>query len=86
MVSTLGAVEADRQRQASVDAAAVDQHRAGAALAAIAALLGSREIEPLAQQIEERHPGVVELDVSSLPVEGQSNGEGHGILRPMSLL
>ena len=33
----------DRERQAGVDAPAVDQHRAGAALAVVAALLGAGE-------------------------------------------
>ena len=37
----LGAIEADRQRQAGVDAAPVEQDRACAALAAVAAFLGA---------------------------------------------
>ena len=40
----VGAVVADRQRQARIDAPPVDQHRAGAALAAVAALLGAGQI------------------------------------------
>src|SRR5206468_2304075 len=44
----VGAVVADGERQAGVDAPAVDQHRAGPALAAVAALLGAGEVEPLA--------------------------------------
>ena len=40
----LGAVVADRERQAGIDPAAVDQHGAGAALAAVAAFLGAGEV------------------------------------------
>ena len=44
-------------------APAVDQDGAGAALAAIAALLGAGQVETLAQQVEERDAWIVELDV-----------------------
>ena len=47
------AVMHHRQRQAGIDAAAVDQHRAGAALAVVAALLRAGEREMLAQSIEQ---------------------------------
>ena len=50
------------ERQAGIDAAAIDEDGAGAALAAVAALLGSGQIEPLAQQVEQRDAGVVEHD------------------------
>ena len=56
----LGAVVADRERQAGIDPPPVDEHRAGAALAAVAALLGAGQIEPLAQQVEQRDARVVE--------------------------
>ena len=56
----VGAVQADGQRQAGIDAPPVDQHRAGAALAAVAALLGSGQVKTLAQQVEQRHPRVFE--------------------------
>ena len=56
----VGAVVADGERQAGIDAPAVDQHGAGAALAAVAALLGAGEVEPLAQQVEQRHARIVE--------------------------
>ena len=45
------------ERQAGVDAPAVDQHRAGAALAVVAALLGAGEAEVLAQRVEQRVRG-----------------------------
>ena len=47
----------DRELKAGVHAYAVDQHRAGATLAMVAALLGAGEIEVLAQEVEQRRPG-----------------------------
>ena len=44
------------QREAAVHAAAVDQHRAGAALAVVAAFLRARQVEVFAQRVEQRHP------------------------------
>ena len=41
----VGAVVADRQGEAGIDPPAVDQDRAGAALAAVAALLGSGQVQ-----------------------------------------
>ena len=43
-----------RQHQAGVDRRAVHQHRAGAAVAVAAALLGAGQAEPVAQQLEQR--------------------------------
>ena len=43
-----------RQRQAGIDAAPVDDHRAGAALAVVAALLGAGQVQVLAQRVEQR--------------------------------
>src|ERR1043166_5950199 len=51
------AVLHEGQLQAGVHALAVDQHRTGATLAVVAALLGAGEIEMKAQKIEQRHPG-----------------------------
>ena len=56
------AVMADRQRQAGIDPPAVDQDRAGAALPAVAAFLGSGQVQALAQQIEQRDARVVQRD------------------------
>jgi hypothetical protein len=42
-----------RQGQAGIDALAVDQHRAGAALAAVAPLLGTGQSELVAQRVEQ---------------------------------
>ena len=55
-VVTLGAILHDCQRQAGIDAAVIDQHRAGAALPVIAALLGAGEIEMVAQRVQQRYP------------------------------
>jgi hypothetical protein len=41
------------KRQAGIDAAPVQQHRAGAALAVVAAFLGSRQPEMLTKRIEQ---------------------------------
>ena len=60
----VGAVVAERQRQAGIDPPPVDQHGAGAALAAVAALLGAGQIQALAQQVEQRDARVVERDVA----------------------
>ena len=45
----VGAVVADRQSKAGIDPPAVDEDGAGAALAAVASLLGAGQMEPLAQ-------------------------------------
>ena len=57
MVVTLRAVLHDGEREAGIDAPSVDQHRAGAALAVIAALLGAGEVEMIAQRVEQGRPG-----------------------------
>src|SRR5207342_1380760 len=53
----LGAVFHDGERQAGDDAPSIDEHRAGAALAVVATLLGSGEIEIFAERIEQGGPG-----------------------------
>ena len=50
----LVALGLERERQAGVARHAVDQHRAGAALAALAAGLGAGQAEPLAEDVEQR--------------------------------
>ena len=54
----LRAVVGDREREAAVGAPPVDQDRARAALAVVAALLGAGEAEVLAQEVEQRGAGV----------------------------
>ena len=52
----LRAVLHHRESEARIDPPAIDQDRAGAALAVVAALLGPGEIEMQAQQVEQRRP------------------------------
>ena len=68
----IGAVVTDRERKARIDPPSVDDDGAGAALAAVAALLGSGQIQPLAQQIEQRDAGVIERDRPLHAVHGES--------------
>ena len=49
----LGAVMHHGQSQAGVDALAVEQDGAGAALAVVAALLGARQLQVFAQGVEQ---------------------------------
>ena len=72
-----GAVEGDGEGQAGVDPPVVDQHRAGAALAAVAAFLGAGQGHALAQEVEQGHPRVVERYRPCLAVDGQADGVGH---------
>ena len=46
------------EREAGVDAPAVDQHGAGAALPVVAALLGAGQMEVFAQCVEQRRARV----------------------------
>ena len=52
----LGAVLHDGEREAGNDPASVHQHRAGAALAVIAALFRARQVEAVPQGIEQGRP------------------------------
>ena len=54
----LGAVVRNRQGEAGVRAAPVDEHCARAALAVVAALLRTRQAELLPEQVEERRARV----------------------------
>ena len=66
----LAALVLHGQREAAVDALAVDQHRAGAAGALVAALLGAEQVQLLAQQIEQRGAHVHrDLQVAAIDVE-----------------
>ena len=57
----------DCQRQARIDAASIDDHRACTALTVIAALLGSREMQVFTQRVEQRRSRI-ELEVVGLAV------------------
>ena len=82
----LRAVQAQRKSEARIDPPAVDENRAGAALPSIAAFLGSGQVEALAQEIEKRHARVFKVDVSSLTVHGEADGEVHARLQSSSVL
>ena len=64
-----------RERQAGHDAAAVDQDRAGAALAEAAALLGPGQVQAVAQGVEQRGARV-DGETMILAVDGQRHREG----------
>ena len=66
------AVPHDGQLQACVDALAIDQHGAGAALAVVAALLAARQVKVLQQQIQQAGPGSDGAGVFDA-VDGQAN-------------
>jgi hypothetical protein len=46
-------------------------------LAAIASLLGSRELKTFAQEVEQRDAGVFEFDIPPHAVDGKADGEIH---------
>jgi hypothetical protein len=79
----VGAVVTDRQRQARIDPSTVDQDRTGAALAAVASLLGACKVEALTQKVEKGDAGVFQLDVPPHTVDGEADGEVHAVLRSM---
>jgi hypothetical protein len=64
------------EAQAGVDAAAVDQHRAGAALALVATLLGAGQVQVFAQRVEQGGAGV-ERQFARLAVHAQGDLAGH---------
>ena len=62
----------DGEGEAGVDAAAVEEHGAGAALAVVAALFGAGEVEVLAQGVEQGGAGVErELVRFAVDLEGE---------------
>src|SRR5439155_1926114 len=77
----VGAVMADGEREAGVDALAVDENGAGAALAAVASLLGSGQMEALTQEIEQRDARIVEDEFAPRTVHGEADGVVHTRLR-----
>nr|GFD52666.1 hypothetical protein [Tanacetum cinerariifolium] len=52
------AVILHREREAGEDALAIDEDGAGAAGTLVASLLGARQMQRFAQQIEQRHPRI----------------------------
>jgi hypothetical protein len=72
------------ETQAGVNAHAVHQHRAGAAMAVVAALLGAGEMQVLAQSVEQRDARV-EFDPSRLPVHREGDCHRVRLLRARGL-
>src|SRR5690606_6386756 len=63
-----------RQREAGIDAAAIDQDGAGAALAVVAALLGAGKVEMIAKGVEKAGARIkIERAVLSVHGEGKSH-------------
>jgi hypothetical protein len=65
----------DGEGETGVDTAAVDVDGAGSALAVVAALLGTGEIEVLTKAVEESGAGI-DLETMVLTVDAEP--EGHG--------
>ena len=72
IVVMLSTLVHDRERQAGSDPPPIDDHRARAALALIAALLGAGEKQALAQRIEQRGPRV-EFELAGHAVHREGN-------------
>jgi hypothetical protein len=67
------AIMAEGKSNARIDSSAVDEDRARAALPAIAAFLGPRQVEAFAKEIEERNARVVKCDFPRHAVHGKRN-------------
>jgi hypothetical protein len=61
-----------RQRQTRVDAHAVHQHRAGAALAVVAALFRALQIEVLAERVEQGG-AEIKLERANRAIDGEAD-------------
>ncbi|MNT54355.1 hypothetical protein D3C72_1915140 [compost metagenome] len=81
-----GAVEAGGKGKTGIDAPPIDEHGAGTALAPVTALLRARQVKPLAKKVEQRHARVVERDAALLAVDGEADGECHGILHSVTVI
>lgn len=60
---------------------AIDMDRAGAALAKPAAKARTIQIESIAQNEEQRHAGIIDLDRDRLPVDMKGDAVRHGSFR-----
>ena len=66
------------EAEAGVDPLPVDQHRAGPALAVVAALLGPGKLQPLTQQVQQGRP---RIDVERLFTAVDAQSQVHAALR-----
>src|SRR5580658_1834443 len=73
----LGALRGDGEGKAGVDAAAIHEDGAGAALAVIATFLAAGEVEVLAEDVEEGGARV-DGEGALLPVDGEGDGDCDG--------
>jgi hypothetical protein len=76
----LSAVVTDRKRKARIDPSSVDEDRASAALPAVTAFFGSRQMKALAKKIEDGHTWVIQLDGPSDTVYGKRRRKAHAVL------
>jgi hypothetical protein len=67
----IGAVITDRERKTGIDPAAIDEDCARAALAAVAALLGSSQVQTFTEKIEKRNARIIEFDGSRDTIDGE---------------
>ena len=70
-----------RERQAGIEPASIDDDGAGAALPAVAALLGTGQMKAFAKQVEQRDPGVIERDRPLHAVHSETRRDAHAVLR-----
>ena len=69
------AVVREREREAGVDPAAVDEHRATAALAVVATLFCTGHLEAFAQGVEQGHARIdLELFIFAVDAQGERDG------------
>src|SRR5262249_679241 len=67
------AIELEREEQAASDRLTVEQHRAGAAHAVLAADVGAGEVEVVAEKIGQRRPGLDGPGIRAA-VDGEADG------------
>ena len=77
IVVTSRAVDLDREAGARLDGDAVEEHRAGAALARVAADLGAGHAAEIANEVHEQCARL-DLAVETAAVDGNADADGHG--------
>src|SRR5215471_714617 len=77
----LRAIMTHRQGEARIDPPTIDENGAGAALAAVASLLCSGQMQLLTQEVEQRHARISEGNVPPRAVDGEADGVVHARLQ-----